>query len=87
MLKFSSSSQRHFYWLQSKSEKADDLGFMSARDKEWGRRINKLLQGDEDDSGGDEDMLGDDEDEVMEDVERRDDGSSAREGGADGGRA
>ena len=32
-------------------------------------------------------MIGDDEDETMEDVERRDDGSESREGGADGGRA
>ena len=86
ILKFSSSSQRHFYWLQTKPEKPDDLGFFSAKDKEYGRLINKLLQGEEtgDDS---EDLLGDDEDETMEDVERRDEGSDAREGGADGGRA
>ncbi|KAF8454195.1 proteasome complex subunit Rpn13 ubiquitin receptor-domain-containing protein [Terfezia claveryi] len=86
ILKFSSSLERHFYWLQSKPEKADDPGFFSARDREVGRVINRLLQGDEvaDDS---EDLLGDDEDETMEDVERRDDGSESREGGADGGRA
>ena len=86
ILKFSSSSQRHFYWLQSKPEKPDDPGFFSSRDKHWGRHINRLLRGEE---GGDdsEDLLGDDEDETMEDVERRDEGAEAREGGADGGRA
>jgi len=86
ILKFSSSSQRHFYWLQSKPEKPDDPGFFSTRDNECGRLINRLLQGEE---GGDdsEDLLGDDEDETMEDVERRDEGAESMEGGADGGRA
>ena len=86
ILKFASSSQKLFYWLQSKPQRPDDLGFFSSRDHEWGRIINRLLQGDEvgDDS---EDLLGDDEDETMEDVERRDEGAESREGGADGGRA
>ncbi|KAF8461865.1 hypothetical protein BDZ91DRAFT_735942 [Kalaharituber pfeilii] len=86
ILKFSSSSQRLFYWLQTKPEKPDEPGHFSNRDKEYGEAINRLLRGEEhgDDS---EDMLGDDEDETMEDVERRDEGAESREGGADGGRA
>lgn len=85
VLKFSSSSQRHFYYLQSKPERANEPGHFSARDKEYGRRINKLLQGEEGED--DEDLLVDDEDATMEDVERGADGAGAREGGADGGRA
>ena len=64
ILKFSSSNQRHFYWLQSKPEKPDDLGYFSERDREWGRKINRLLQGDEE-SGDEMDVDGDEE---MEDV-------------------
>lgn len=86
ILKFSSSSQRHFYWLQSKPEKLDDPGFFSSRDKHWGRVINRLLRGEEGEDDN-EDLLVNDEDETMEDVERRDEGAQAREGGADGGRA
>jgi hypothetical protein len=83
VLKFHGSSQRHFYWLQTKPDNPDDLGHFSAQDEAIERTINRLLRGDEDES----DDLMEDEDESMEDVERRGDGSDARDGGADGGRA
>ncbi|KAL7276322.1 hypothetical protein RUND412_000693 [Rhizina undulata] len=80
VLKFSSSSQRHFYWLQSKSESPEgNPGFWSARDKKWGERINQILQQSEDEDEEMGDVLGSD------DVE--DEGSASRRGGEDGGRA
>ncbi|KAF8867058.1 hypothetical protein BDZ45DRAFT_667048 [Acephala macrosclerotiorum] len=118
-LKFSSSSQRHLFWLQSGSQaKNGDASWFSPRDLKIGQIVDTLLQGDEVDvaqeiaqvrgggNGGN-----DDEDETMEDVEGhgnpsehhrggsggagpdatggdiREEGSGAREGGADGGRA
>jgi 26S proteasome regulatory subunit N13 len=81
VLKFSSSSQRHFFWIQSKSESpAGELGHWSARDMKWVERINAALNG------------ADDEDEEMGDIgmgseELEEEGSASRRGGADGGRA
>ncbi|PWW76599.1 adhesion regulating molecule [Tuber magnatum] len=79
VLKFSSSSQRHFFWLQSKAESSDS-GHWSARDDVWVHRINVALQGPQDD---DEEMgdIGLGSEEVEEE------GSASRRGGADGGRA
>jgi len=117
-LKFSSSSQRHLFWLQSKPQSRNgDASWFSPRDLKIGQIVDTLLQGEEVDvtneiaqvqSGG---GAGDD-DETMEDVEGhgdpssehdrrgsggagfdatggdvREEGSGAREGGADGGRA
>lgn len=76
VLKFSSSSQRYLFWLQSKSQhERGDPAWFSARDLKLGEIVNTLLQGEDVDvateianlprrEGGD----GDD-DETMEDVE------------------
>jgi 26S proteasome regulatory subunit N13 len=76
-LKFSSSSQRYLFWLQSKSQHERDLAYFSPRDLKLGEIVNTLLQGEEVDvqreianmpsneRGGDD---GDD-DATMEDVE------------------
>ncbi|KAE8453793.1 hypothetical protein EG329_009305 [Mollisiaceae sp. DMI_Dod_QoI] len=118
-LKFSSSSQRHLFWMQSSPQGPNgDASWFSPRDLKIGQIVDTLLQGEEvnvseeiaqvrgSGNGGN-----DDEDETMEDVEGhgdssehhpggsggagpdatggdvREEGSSAREGGADGGRA
>lgn len=76
-LKFSSSSQRHFFWMQSKSQHAEGkTNWFSARDKRLGEIINQLLSGEDVDvetevqnlrnSDGDGD--GGDDDDVMEDA-------------------
>jgi len=117
-LKFSSSSQRHLFWLQSKPQARNgDASWFSPRDLKIGQIVDTLLQGEEVNvteeiaqvRGGDNGN--DDGDEAMEDVEGhgdptehhrggsggagldatggdiREEGSGAREGGADGGRA
>ncbi|PVH87168.1 hypothetical protein DL98DRAFT_510026 [Cadophora sp. DSE1049] len=116
-LKFSSSSRRDLFWLQSKPQARNgDPAWFSPRDLKIGQIVDTLLQGDEvnvseeiaqvQDGNG-----GNDDDETMEDVEGhgdptehhrggsggagpdatggdiREEGSGAREGGADGGRA
>lgn len=117
VLKFSSSSQRHLFWLQSTPQSRDnDPSWFSPRDLKIGQIVDSLLQGEDvnvrsemdnvQSSGGEGDG-----DETMEDVEGhgdasehhqgggggagpgatggdvREEGESAREGGADGGRA
>lgn len=47
-LKFSSSPQRYFFWLQSKpSHSSGKPNYFSERDLEIGRIVNTILQGDE----------------------------------------
>jgi 26S proteasome regulatory subunit N13 len=117
VLKFSSSSQRHLFWLQSKPQARNgDASWFSPRDLKIGQIVDSLLQGQEVNVseeiaqvGSGHGSGGNDEDEMMEDVEGhgdsehhggsggagpgatggdvREEGSSAREGGADGGRA
>lgn len=116
VLKFSSSSQRHLFWLQSKSQsKSNDSSWFSPRDLKIGQIVDTLLQGEEVNVSEEIAQIrdsndGGDGDETMEDVEGhgdstetqggsggagpgatggdvREEGSSAREGGADGGRA
>ncbi|KAI9774462.1 MAG: hypothetical protein M1835_006034 [Candelina submexicana] len=77
VLKFSSSSQRQLFWLQSKSQHPHgEPGYFSARDLKLGEIVNQLLQGEEvnvqeeltnasSGRGGPEG----DNDEAMEDVE------------------
>ncbi|KAL4905984.1 hypothetical protein BDW74DRAFT_152385 [Aspergillus multicolor] len=90
-LKFSSSSQRYLFWLQSKSQHDEaDPTFWSARDLKLGSIVNKLLQGEEFDlereiaaiprgpSNGDDD-------ETMEDVEGVDHDPNHPHGGSGGG--
>ncbi|KAH7403324.1 proteasome complex subunit Rpn13 ubiquitin receptor-domain-containing protein [Cadophora sp. MPI-SDFR-AT-0126] len=117
VLKFSSSSRRDLFWLQSKPQARNgDPAWFSPRDLKIGQIVDTLLQGDEVNvteeiaqvQGG---TGGNDDDETMEDVEGhggpnehhrggsggagpdatggdiREEGSGAREGGADGGRA
>lgn len=76
-LKFSSSSQRHLFWLQSAPQsKSGDASWFSPRDLKIGQIVDTLLQGEQVNvseeiaqvqgggSGGNND-----EDETMEDVE------------------
>lgn len=47
VLKFQSSTQRYFFWLQSKSQHAQgDSTWFSPRDLKLGQIIDRLLQGD-----------------------------------------
>ncbi|KAL4985816.1 proteasome complex subunit Rpn13 ubiquitin receptor-domain-containing protein [Aspergillus falconensis] len=91
VLKFSSSSQRYLFWLQSKSQHENaDPAFWSTRDLKLGWIVNKLLQGEEFDvereiatipkgpSNGDDD-------ETMEDVEGVDHDPNHHHGGRGGG--
>ncbi|TVY50150.1 Proteasomal ubiquitin receptor-like protein [Lachnellula occidentalis] len=117
-LKFSSSSQRHLFWLQSKPQARNaDASWFSPRDLKIGQIVDTLLQGEDVNVEGEIAQVrggndgNDDGDETMEDVEGhgdasehqrggsggagpdatggdiREEGSGAREGGADGGRA
>lgn len=75
VLKFSSSSQRHLFWLQSKTQHdGGDLSWFSPRDLKLGEIVNTLLQGEEIDVQREIANLphggpGGDDDETMEDVE------------------
>lgn len=81
VLKFSSSSQRHFYWLQSQSEGPNhEPGFWSERDRNWIKRINGILQGEE----GDDEEMGD---APIDSGDIEQEGEQPRRGGEDGGRA
>jgi len=118
VLKFSSSSLRHLFWLQSKPQARNgDPSWLSPRDRKIGEIVDALLQGEDVDISQElasvinTDDRDDDDDETMEDVEGtrgrhdhsrgggggagpdatggdvREEGQSAREGGADGARA
>ena len=91
-LKFSSSSQRHLFWLQSRSQQeSGDPAWFSARDLKLGQIVNTLLQGENidvqqaiaslpaDQSGPD----GDD-DETMEDVEGQNQDTDHQRSGSGG---
>ena len=48
VLKFQSSTQRHFFWLQSKSQHPQgDMAWFSPKDLKLGEIVDRLLQGDE----------------------------------------
>jgi 26S proteasome regulatory subunit N13 len=76
MLKFSSSSQRHFFWLQSKSQHTSgDASWFSSRDKRYGEIINNILAGEEVDVGFELQRLrggDDDDDENGDDIDMED---------------
>jgi 26S proteasome regulatory subunit N13 len=90
VLKFSSSSQRYLFWLQSRTQhESGDLGWFSPRDLKLGEIVNTLLQGEDIDvqreianlpEGG----PGGDDDETMEDVEGTHHGAE-RHGSSSGG--
>lgn len=87
VLKFSSSSQRYLFWLQSRSQHPQgDPAWFSARDLKLGTIVDNLLQGEDvdvhqqmaelprDQHGPDDD----DDDEPMEDVEGTDHDANRR---------
>lgn len=94
-LKFSSSSQRYLFYLQSRSQHEDgDLSWFSPRDVRLGEIVNSLLQGEELDMEQELANLprgpsgsGGDDDETMEDVEGVDHDTSHNHGGSGGGGA
>lgn len=75
-LKFSSSSHRYLFWMQSKPQSRNgDPSWFSPRDRKIGEVINSLLQGDDIDVASElanvrnTDDRPDDDDETMEDVD------------------
>jgi len=98
-LKFASSSQRHLFWMQSKSQHPEGhANWFSPRDKKLGQIVDSMLQGDTDidvreelqnvDQGG---SGGGDDDQQMEDAEQpearhdRSDSTGGAGSGATGG--
>lgn len=91
VLKFNSSSQRHLFYLQSRSQHPSaDPAWFSARDLKLGQIVNTLLQGEEIDVQQafadlpSDQNDNDDEDETMEDVEGTSHDSDHRRGGSGG---
>ncbi|KAJ5091745.1 hypothetical protein NUU61_006615 [Penicillium alfredii] len=91
VLKFSSSSQRHLFWMQSRSQhERGDPSWFSPRDLKLGEIVDVLLQGEEVDVEHEIATLprrpsGGDDDETMEDVEGVDHDPSHNHGGSSGG--
>ncbi|KAH8910837.1 hypothetical protein BR93DRAFT_955871 [Coniochaeta sp. PMI_546] len=96
-LKFSSSSQRHLFWLQSKPQSpSGDKSWFSPRDLKIGEIVDRLLQGEEDidvnqelrsvqnNNNSDNSRRDRDDDETMEDVEGHGDPNDHHEGGTGG---
>ncbi|KAG5981667.1 hypothetical protein E4U55_002703 [Claviceps digitariae] len=92
VLKFASSSQRYFFWMQSKSQSPDgDPSWISPRDMKIGELVNEILQGGEvnvmlemglvPNAGRRRDEDGD---EIMEDVDE-DVGPQTHQGAGSGG--
>ncbi|GAD99877.1 hypothetical protein PVAR5_8605 [Paecilomyces variotii No. 5] len=91
VLKFSSSSQRYLFWLQSKSQhERGNPSYFSPRDLKLGEIVHTLLQGEEVDVSHEIANLpsgpgGGDDDETMEDVEGVDHDPNHNHGGSSGG--
>ncbi|KAH6898735.1 proteasome complex subunit Rpn13 ubiquitin receptor-domain-containing protein [Thelonectria olida] len=91
-LKFSSSSQRYLFWLQSKPQgRNNDPSYFSPRDRKIGDIVHRLLQGEEVDVTAElasvrhsTDRTDDDDDEAMEDVEGHRDQHQHRGSGSGG---
>ena len=92
VLKFTSSSQRHLFYLQSRSQHPNaEPAWFSARDLKLGQIVNTLLQGEEVDVEeaiaslpADQNGSGGDDDETMEDVEGTDHDPNHNRGGSGG---
>ncbi len=93
ILKFTSSSQRHLFWLQSRSQhESSDPAWFSARDLKLGQIVNTLLQGEDIDVQqaianlpSDQNGPGDDDDDAtMEDVEGQNHDADHHRGGNGG---
>jgi 26S proteasome regulatory subunit N13 len=92
VLKFSSSSSRHLFWLQSKPQsQSGDASWFSPRDLKIGQIVDALLQGEEVDVSEQIEQVrngeggnNDDEDETMEDAEGHGDQSEHHRGGSGG---
>ena len=92
VLKFSSSSQRYLFWLQSGSQHPNkDPAWFSARDLKLGEIVNTLLLGEEVNVEAemaslenDTDRRDGDDDETMEDVEGADHDTDHHRGGSGG---
>jgi 26S proteasome regulatory subunit N13 len=91
VLKFSSSSQRHLYWLQSKPQSRNgDASWFSPRDLKIGQIVDTLLQGEDVDIPNEiaqvqsNERRDDDDDETMEDIEGQGDSTSHHPGGSGG---
>lgn len=89
VLKFSSSSQRYLFWLQSKSQHRNgDPSWFSTRDLAIGQIVDRLLGGEEVDVQTELAIAasqGGDDDEPMEDVEGTDHSSTRNRHGSTGG--
>lgn len=94
-LKFSSSSQRHLFWLQSKPQSpSGDKSWFSSRDRKIGEIVDRLLQGEEEidvnaelrsvQNSSDNNRRDQGDDEPMEDVEGHGDPDDQDEGGSGG---
>lgn len=90
VLKFTSSSQRYLFWLQSRSQHPQgDPSWFSPRDLKLGQIVNNLLQGEDVDVEAQmasipHDSNGPDDDETMEDVEGTNHDSNHPSGGGGG---
>jgi 26S proteasome regulatory subunit N13 len=94
VLKFTSSSQRHLFWLQSKPQgRSGDPSWFSPRDLKIGDIVDKLLQGEEVEvtrelaqvrNNNDDSRRDEDDDETMEDIEGHGDASQPPHGGSGG---
>lgn len=94
VLKFSSSSVRHLFWLQSSGKSGEPSEF-SARDLKIGEIVNSILQGEEVDVRGElqnlpsgedgSDSGDDDEDTAMEDADGPGSRTTGRQAAASGG--
>ncbi|ESZ91863.1 hypothetical protein SBOR_7769 [Sclerotinia borealis F-4128] len=90
VLKFSSSSQRQLFWMQSKPQARNgDASWFSPRDLKIGQIVDTILQGEEVDVEQEITQVrgadgGDDHDETMEDVEGHGDTSEHHQGGSGG---
>ncbi|KAJ8612640.1 hypothetical protein MRB53_037376 [Persea americana] len=87
VLRFSSSSDRHFFWLQSKAQESPNK--FSTRDVRIGKLVDQLLQGDDlqdlDDTMEEDGEVGGDDDDADQEMEDADASTQERHGSGGGG--